>query len=1110
MSAAYILADPFPLSGNEIVDVTTNGYKWYFPVGAPRVLNWSVSSSLWTHPILQSTETQADFARAFGNIAEFINVQFNFVGYVAGANGLTGFENAYLNGSDLNITYAYNGTNSSGTTISDGKFTSNYQTAFCYFPDLDNNVKYLGAAGDTFLNYNNSFLANATFENGTSSFALLLHEVLHGLGLKHPHDSGGTGRPTYSSLDIKFADRQWISVMSYDLYENGGDGAYSGSQPIGPMLFDAIALQYLYGESTFNSGNTTYDLNRYLGNYYNCQWDASGLDVLDGANLTYGVVIDLDGGLFSNGTNSHHVGFITTALDYLALSITNPTKWTWLWGEYENVNGSPYNDVITGNELDNVINGGSGDDYLTGGAGNDTFDWDASLRGGSDTFIGGLGDDIYVLDSPGDVVVENSYEGVDTVFVGFSYSIFNTAIENIKTFNNQTIAVTFTGNAWTNILEGGAGNDSLYGNEGSDTLKGGLGNDFIDGGADTDYAVYATIFTDLSFAVSGSDVIVTSKNEGVDTLRNVEYVRANGVDYKLSNILVSSPPTYALSPVAVSVNEGSTAQFSLVTTNVSAGTVVAYSITGVSAADLQSGSLTGSVIVSSTGTTTISVPITSDGVTEGSETLTLTAQGKSASIVINDTSTAANTVQVYDTDLSGNLLANGAKRYSGTAGNDTINGTAGGDLIYGNDGDDKLYGVAGNDLISGLNGNDYLSGGDGDDRLFGSKGDDQIYGGKGSDTALYDGDYSNYTVTVLYDSKNAVSGYKVVDKTGKEGTDTISTDVEFLEFNYGRTIVTLNKGTITAKTTNNSPTGAVTISGTVRQNETLTVSNSLSDADGVGAITYKWRVSSDNKTWTDLISGSTLKLTESEVGKYLFAYASYIDGKGNAETVSSVATTSVINVNDAPVGSVTVSGVAKSGQVLTASNNLTDVDGLGSISYSWQSSSDGLTWTNLSNGSTLTVSNTLIGKYIRANATYIDGHGTSESVPSIKTEAVKPLAQQTTTESHTLSVIVDKGILGADAVLLKGLVESMTLTDGVITQHSVQYAGITFDYNQIDSLIMTVTRDDEFTAEFTKEINDYLKTEANISYKVAVGLVGAANIDATLLAVAGADGSYVS
>jgi Ca2+-binding RTX toxin-like protein len=1110
MSSAYILSKPFPLTGNEIVDVTTNGYKWYFPAGTPRVLNWSVSSSLWTHPILQSTETQADFTRAFGNIQEFIDVQFNFLGYIAGANGLTGYENAYLSGSDLNITYAYNGTNSSGATISDGKFTTNSQSAFCYFPDLDYNSKYLGAAGDTFLNYNNSFLAKATFESGTASFALLLHEVLHGLGLKHPHDSGGTGRPTYTKLDIKFADRQWISVMSYDLHENGGDGAYSGSQPIGPMLLDAIALQYLYGESTFNSGNTTYDLNRYLGNYYNCQWDASGTDLLDGSNLTYGVVVELDGGQMSNGINLHHVGFVTTALDYLALSLANPTKWTWLWGEYENVNGSPYDDVISGNDLDNVINGGSGDDYLTGGSGDDTFDWDSSLRDGDDTFIGGLGDDIYVLNSPGDTVQEDSFEGVDTVFVGFNYSIANTAIENIKTFNNQTTAVTFTGNAWKNILEGGAGNDFLYGNEGADTLNGGLGNDLIDGGSDTDYAVYSSVFSELSFKANGNEIIVTSKTEGVDTLRNVEYVRASGVDYKLSNILASSSPTYAVTTSSSSVNEGSTAQFSLVTTNVAAGTVIAYSISGVSAADLQSGVLTGSVTVSSTGTTTISISIKADGITEGSETLTVTAQGKSASIVINDTSTAANTVQVYDTDLAGKLLTNGAKRYSGTSGNDTISGTAGGDLIYGNDGDDKLYGLAGNDQVSGLNGNDYLSGGDGDDRLFGSKGDDQIYGGKGSDTATYDGEYSNYAVTALYDGKNAVSGYKVVDKTGKEGTDTISTDVEFLEFNYGRTIVTLSNGTITAKTTNNAPTGAVSISGTVRQNETLTVSNSISDADGVGAVTYKWRVSTDNKTWTDLSSGSSLKLTESEVGKYLFAYASYVDGKGNSESVSSTASAAVVNVNDSPVGSVSITGTAKSGQVLTASNNLTDLDGLGTISYVWQSSSDGLAWANLSNGSTITVSNTLVGKYLRANATYTDGRGTSESVPSLKTEAVKSLTQQTTTESHNLSVIVDKGILGVDAVLLKGLTESITMTDGVITAHSLMYAGSTFDYNQIDALIMTVTRDDEFTAEFTKEINDYLKTEANIAYKVAVGLVGAASIDGIIMTVAGADGSYVS
>ena len=114
-----------------------------------------------------------------------------------------------------------------------------------------------------------------------------------------------------------------------------------------------------------------------------------------------------------------------------------------------------------------------------------------------------------------------------------------------------------------------------------------------------------------------------------------------------------------------------------------------------------------------------------------------------------------------------------------------------------------------------------------------------------------------------------------------------------------------------------------------------------------------------------------------------------------------------------------------------------------------------------------------------------------------------------TNELHNLSVIVDRGVVSPDAVLLKGLVEKITLTDGVIAVHTIQYAGITFDYSQIDALITTVTRDDEFTTEFTKEINDYLKVDANIAYKVAVGLVGVGNIDSVLLTVAGADGNYV-
>jgi hypothetical protein len=118
-------------------------------------------------------------------------------------------------------------------------------------------------------------------------------------------------------------------------------------------------------------------------------------------------------------------------------------------------------------------------------------------------------------------------------------------------------------------------------------------------------------------------------------------------------------------------------------------------------------------------------------------------------------------------------------------------------------------------------------------------------------------------------------------------------------------------------------------------------------------------------------------------------------------------------------------------------------------------------------------------------------------------------ANQITTENHLLSAIIDKGVLGQEPLLLKGLKETLVINNGNTTKHTIEYSGLTFDYSQIDSLITTVTRDGEFTAEFTKEINDYLGVEQNITYSAAVAIVGAASIDGIILSVAGADGNFV-
>jgi hypothetical protein len=159
---------------------------------------------------------------------------------------------------------------------------------------------------------------------------------------------------------------------------------------------------------------------------------------------------------------------------------------------------------------------------------------------------------------------------------------------------------------------------------------------------------------------------------------------------------------------------------------------------------------------------------------------------------------------------------------------------------------------------------------------------------------------------------------------------------------------------------------------------------------------------------------------------------------------------------------------------------------------------------------TLVSNSALNGLISVANGSFTDAAGNKNADGSDSNNSLNFTRLPTiTNEINALSVIVNKNVLGVSATLLKELKESITLTNGVITKHLVEYAGLTFDYSQIDSLITTVTRDGEFTAEFTKEINDYLGAEQNITYSAAVAIVGAANIDGIILTVAGADGNFV-
>lgn len=101
-------------------------------------------------------------------------------------------------------------------------------------------------------------------------------------------------------------------------------------------------------------------------------------------------------------------------------------------------------------------------------------------------------------------------------------------------------------------------------------------------------------------------------------------------------------PTYALSNnVSNAANEGTSVTFNLNVTNVNVGTSVPYTITGISSADIGNVSLTGNfVVTNNTPSATATFAISADQLTEGSETMTMTLDGRSVSsyVVISDTS----------------------------------------------------------------------------------------------------------------------------------------------------------------------------------------------------------------------------------------------------------------------------------------------------------------------------------------------------------------------------------------------------------------------------------------------------------------------------------------
>jgi ELWxxDGT repeat protein len=282
---------------------------------------------------------------------------------------------------------------------------------------------------------------------------------------------GGVGINSWAGLAGN--DTYYVDVAGDSITEaaNGGtDMVYSTAASY--TLSDNIENLVVWGGGVNGTGNA-------LSNYV---FGSNGNNTLDGGagtDILYGglgndiYTVDNAGDVVTESLDS---GFdtINTSVSYTIAANVEVMNLTGVLGT-EALNG-------TGNDAVN---------YLFGNAGNNIIDGKA----GADAMVGKAGDDTYYVDNIGDVILENTNEGIDTVISSVSYSLLasdsgNATLVAGANADNLIItgaAINAFGNGLNNNLTGNSNNNVISGGAGIDTMTGGAGNDvyYVDVAGDT-------------------------------------------------------------------------------------------------------------------------------------------------------------------------------------------------------------------------------------------------------------------------------------------------------------------------------------------------------------------------------------------------------------------------------------------------------------------------------------------------------------------------------------------------------------------------------------------------------------------------------------------------
>ncbi len=418
--------------------------------------------------------------------------------------------------------------------------------------DTDETAEYDNALGYFYLPTSNQSIGvfNATLWDRTSggdleaggySYVTMVHEMLHGLGLGHPHDTGG-GTGIMAGVGAAFDDfgnnnfNQGIyTTMTYNsgfhAGANGtvGDTGWDWGYESGPMALDIAALQDLYGANTTHaSGNNTYVLpaSNVSGTQWQSIWDTGGVDTLR-HNGSTNAVIDLRAATLNNEAGG--LGFVSNAAGVAGgFTVANGVS-------IENAITGSGNDTVTGNGASNNIELSAGNDSAQGNAGHDTIDGGSghdTLRGGTggDNLLGGVGNDSLFGDSSVDEL--HGGTGKDTMAGGTGADTLHGDAGDDRLFGNTGVDLIYGGDGgdWISsgngvdvvygedgddyiigrtgwdTLYGGDGDDSLLGSEGQDDLYGGNGNDYLSGATGSDY-ISGGAGNDTIYSSQGHDTI---------------------------------------------------------------------------------------------------------------------------------------------------------------------------------------------------------------------------------------------------------------------------------------------------------------------------------------------------------------------------------------------------------------------------------------------------------------------------------------------------------------------------------------------------------------------------------------------------------------------------